>query len=101
MEWKALVQELGTHPATTNQPQEQDLEPRGASVSSPSSSALLKMSLTIPAIAELLDSFRGSYVTFGSLVGYSLIANGLPLAKMQSKLPGHNIFHLFFLLFPT
>lgn len=100
MEWKALVQELGTHPATTNQPQEQDLEPRGASVSSPSSSALLKMSPTVPAIAEVRQ-LRGSYVTFGSLVGYSLIANGLPLAKMQSKLPGHNTLHLFFLLFPT
>lgn len=50
----------------------------------------------MPAISELLDS-----LIFGRLVEHLLIANGLPLAKMQSKFPSHNTFHLLLLLCPT
>ena len=60
-----------------------------------------QMSAALPAIAELLDSFRGSSAALGSLVEHPLTAKGLPLAKMQHELPKSQCISPPFLFLPT
>ena len=84
------MQEFESYP-TTNQPHEQ---PVSLSLSSSRNTSNYSCHLEIV-------SFRGNYLIFGNLVEHLRVGSGLPLAKMQSKLPSHNRFHLLLLLFPT